>query len=210
MPDAPAPSPAPRGVAAVVLAGGGGVRLGGVDKHAIEIDGQTLLEHALAVTEDCDDVVVVGPEVATSRPVVFAREDPAGGGPAAGLLAGIDAARLQRDALPATVVALAVDMPRVGRDTVARLLEALDGDGEAEGVLLVDEEGRRQPLCAAYRVDPLLASVPARWTSTFGLPMRRLLFGLRLVELPCHPGETHDIDTWDDLRDLEGLAEPDE
>lgn len=209
MPDSPVPSPSPGSVAAVVLAGGGGVRLGGYAKHAIEVDGQTLLEHALEVTEGFDDVVVVGPEVPTSRPVTFAREDPAGGGPAAGLLAGIEAVRQKRAGLPDRVVALAVDMPLVTRRTVTRLLEALDADAEADGVVLVDAEGRRQPLCAAYRVRPLLESLPARWTSTFGLPMRRLLFGLRLVELPADAGEAHDIDTWEDLRGLEGLRDPD-
>lgn len=210
MPEIPVPSRSPGSVAAVVLAGGGGVRLGGLDKHAIEVDGQTLLEHALEVTDGADDVVVVGPEVPTSRPVVFTREEPAGGGPAAGLLAGIEAFRVAHDALPDRVVALAVDMPLVTRATVARLLDALDADAEADGVVLVDDEGRRQSLCAAYRVRPLLDSVPARWTSTHGLPMRRLLFGLRLVELPAHAGETHDIDTWEDLRDLDGLRDPDE
>ncbi|MDP3967227.1 MAG: NTP transferase domain-containing protein [Nocardioides sp.] len=210
MPATPAPSPSPGGVAAVVLAGGGGVRLGGLDKHAIEVDGQTLLEHALEVTDGSEDVVVVGPEVPTSRPVVFAREDPVGGGPAAGLLAGIEAVRQVRGALPDRVVALAVDMPLVTRRTVTRLLDALAEDTEADGVVLVDGEGRRQSLCAVYRVRPLLDSVPARWTSTYGLPMRRLLFGLHLVELPADPGEAHDIDTWEDLRDLEGFREPDE
>ena len=37
-------------LAAVVLAGGTAVRLGGVDKASIELAGRTFLEHALAAT----------------------------------------------------------------------------------------------------------------------------------------------------------------
>jgi len=196
-------STSPPRTAAVVLTGGGGVRLGGVDKHSIEVAGQTLLEHALEVTatDGIDEVVVVGPEVPTSRPVRFAREDPAGGGPAAGLLAGLEELRRVHGDLPERIVALAVDMPLVTRQTIHRLLATLDD--ATEGVLLVDEGGRRQPLCAAYRAAALVASRPATWTSTFGLPMRRLLFGLRLVEVPAEDGEAYDIDTWEDLRDLD-------
>ena len=75
------PTSPPR-LAAVILTGGTGVRLGGVDKASIEIAGQTLLEHALTATAVADEVVVVGPQVPTSRPVTWTREDPPGGGPA--------------------------------------------------------------------------------------------------------------------------------
>src|SRR5690606_7523849 len=78
-------------IGAVVLTGGTGARLGGADKASIEIGGLTLLERALDALLDVDDVVVVGEPVRTSRPVTFTREDPAGGGPAAGLLAGLRA-----------------------------------------------------------------------------------------------------------------------
>ena len=93
--------------AAVVLAGGTSARLGGVDKAGIELAGRTMLEHALAVVAGATEVVVVGEEVPTSRPVTFVREDPPRGGPAAGLLAG--AAALSRT--PDALAVLAVDMP---------------------------------------------------------------------------------------------------
>ena len=60
-------SPRPR-LAAVILTGGSGVRLGGVDKSTIEIHGQTLLEHALAGTTSADEVVVVGPRSPPAAP----------------------------------------------------------------------------------------------------------------------------------------------
>ncbi|MGZ4699436.1 MAG: molybdenum cofactor guanylyltransferase, partial [Oryzihumus sp.] len=94
---------------AVVLAGGTAARMGGIDKASIEVDGVTLLERSLAATASAVEVVVVGTEVPTSRPVTWTREDPAGGGPAAGLLAGLD--RFLRP--PDLVCVLAVDTPRV-------------------------------------------------------------------------------------------------
>ena len=61
----------PLRLGAVVLAGGTGARLGGVDKAAIELDGVTLLERTLTTTMSATEVVVVGPEVPTSRPVTW-------------------------------------------------------------------------------------------------------------------------------------------
>jgi len=204
----------PARVAAVVLTGGGGTRLGGTAKHALEVGGRTLLERALdALTERVEDVVVVGPEVPTRRPVLFTREEPPGGGPAAGLVAGIGTLERLRGRLPDRVVALAVDMPLVTPATINRLLAALDAPGPdpdrpPEAAVLVDAEGHRQPLCAVYRAAALLAAVPGARHSTYGLPMRRLLFGLRLVEVPAREGEAADVDTWEDLRDLRERVAP--
>jgi molybdopterin-guanine dinucleotide biosynthesis protein A len=184
----------------VILTGGTAVRLGGVDKASIEIGGVTLLERALAATMAAVEVVVVGTEVPTSRPVTWTREDPAGGGPAAGLLAGLD--RFAR--IPDVVCALAVDMPRVNPGTVARLTWAVEADPEIDGALLVDASGRRQPLAAVYRRSSLEAARPADPESEHGLPMRRLIGELGLAEVPSVGEEAHDLDTWEDLRALRG------
>ncbi len=114
-----------------MLSGGTGARLGGADKAALEVDGRTLLERALAAVAGADEVVVVGSADRRRRsrresaPVRFVVEDPPGGGPAAGLLAGVGA--LAPGA--GLVVVLAVDMPYVGPATVARLLDALAASG---------------------------------------------------------------------------------
>jgi molybdopterin-guanine dinucleotide biosynthesis protein A len=139
------------------------------------------------------EVVVVGDELVTSRPVTFLREDPAEGGPAAGLLAGLAGFPRPRR----LVVVLAVDMPRVTTATVRRLVEAVAD----AGALLVDENGRRQYLCAAYRTEALLAAAPPL-EEQHGLPMRRLVDDLRLAEVPALGGETRDVDTWEDLLEL--------
>lgn len=185
-------------VGAVVLTGGGGTRLGGADKASIEVGGRTLLEHVLAALADVADVVVVGAEVPTTRPVTFTREDPPGGGPAAGVLAGIR--RFAR--APTWVVVLAVDMPLVSPDTVRRLVGAARDDG----AVLVDESGRVQHLCAAYSFVALdRAARESGEGAGHGLSVRRLVAGLRLAEVRAEGSETRDLDTWADLTGLREL-----
>lgn len=188
----------PLRLGAVVLAGGTAVRMGGIDKAGIEVGGVTTLERALAATMSAREVVAVGVEVPTSRPVTWAREDPPGGGPAAGLLAGLD-----RFASPPDLVCvLAVDMPRVNAGTVARLTGAVQTDPGADGALLVDRGGRRQPLAAVYRYASLLGARPQDREQEHGLAMMRLVGALQLAEVPAVGDEAHDLDTWDDLRAL--------
>lgn len=183
-----------RRVGAVLLAGGRAVRLGGADKASIEIGGLTLLEHALGALLDINEVVVVGEPVPTTRPVTFTREDPAGGGPAAGMLAGLGCfARM-----PDLLVVLAVDMPLVTSSTVTRLVEAVPAGGPADGAALIDNGRRLQYLCAAYSVAALQRVRPV-YEEEFGLSMRALVSGLRLEHVPAFGPETRDVDTWTDL-----------
>lgn len=192
----------PQRLAAVILSGGSGVRLGGVDKASIEIDGLTLLEHALTSTAAAQEVVVVGPELPTTRPVTWTREEPQGGGPAAGLLAGLDALAER----PGLVCVLAVDMPRFSARTLGRLVDVLAAEGEdADAVCLVDDENRKQWLAAVYRYDALVAARPEDRSAEHGLSIRRLMLPLRIVAVPAVADEARDVDTWADLRDLREL-----
>jgi molybdopterin-guanine dinucleotide biosynthesis protein A len=125
--------------------------------------------------------------------VGFVREDPPGGGPAAGLLAGLSGFPRQ----PWLAVVLAVDMPMVTTGTVRRLHRAVARDG----ALLVDESGRRQYLCGVYRTEALRDAAPP-YEQQHGLSMRALLAGLDLVEVPALAGESRDVDTWEDLTAL--------
>lgn len=177
----------------IVLTGGNAVRFEGADKASIELAGVTLLEHVLGALAEVPDVVVVGDELETSRPVTFLREDPPGGGPAAALLAGLEGFP-QR---PRLVMVLAVDMPLVTTATVRRLMLSTAEDG----ALLVDADGRHQYLCGIYRSEALLAAAPAP-DARSGLAMRQLVEGLRLAAVEALAWETRDVDTWDDLVDL--------
>ncbi len=181
---------------AVILTGGSGSRMGGVDKASIELDGVTLLERALSATVTAVEVVVVGDPVPTTRPVTWTREDPRGGGPAAGLLAGVD--RFLRP--PDLLAVLAVDMPRVGPGTFARLVGALTP--AYDGALLVGADGRRQPLCAVYRLSALQQARPEDRELEHGLAVRALIEPLSLLEVQAVEHEADDVDTWSDLRTL--------
>lgn len=172
----------------MVLTGGTARRLGGADKAALDLGGRTMLDRVLGVVSDWPHVVVGEP--VTGVPAV--REQPAGAGPAAALLAGAEA--LPDDTT--LVLALAVDMPHVTVPTLERLRDAVRDDGSLDGALLVDADGRRQYLCAAYRRARLLAVAP---DDRDGLPLHRLVSGLRLVEVAAVGHEAHDVDTWEDL-----------
>ncbi len=181
--------------AAVILTGGRAQRLGGTDKAALEHQGRTLLEHALAAVADAAETVVVGPDVMTPRPVTFARESPAGGGPLAGLAAGVTALEGHHE----WVVVLAVDMPHVGADTVARLLAAAEG---VDGSWLTDVEGRRQ---LAGVVRPWL--VPSAEDAD-GAPMRILMAAGSVRDVAAVGAEADDVDSWTDLARLRGDDPP--
>ena len=181
------------GFCAVVLAGGRASRLGGVDKAGIEIAGRTLLARALESVIDAAEVVVVGEQVVTDRPVTFVLEDPRHGGPVAALLTGRDAL-LRRTP---TLAVLAVDMPRLEARTLDRLRAAAR---DRDGAVLVGPDGRRQ-LALVLDLARLDAVRPDR-ERQHDLALHRLLAGLDLAEVPAVGDEHRDVDTWSDLRDL--------
>jgi molybdopterin-guanine dinucleotide biosynthesis protein A len=185
--------PGPTGFAAVLLAGGRGVRMGGVDKASVEHRGRPMLEHALDALLDAAEVVVVGDPLPTGRPVTFTRESPRYGGPVAALLAGRDA--LSRT--PRLLGVLAVDMPRVTRSTFLRLQEAAAG---RDGAVLVDAGGRRQlaGVLDCARLDQIRPGAGAE----HGMALHRLLADLDLADVAPEDDEGRDVDTWADLRGL--------
>lgn len=178
-------------LAAVVLTGGTAVRLDGQDKASLEVDGLGLLEHVLAALGAADEVAVVGPDVETSRPVIHAHEEPAGGGPVAGLEAGY--AALTRS--PDLLAVAAVDMPRLSTQTFDRLLAAVTPD--VDGAFLVS--GGRRHLAGVLR--PSAINWPSA-AEAHGMPMHRFLTGLTLAEVASVGQEARDVDTWRDLREL--------
>ncbi|MBQ1090966.1 NTP transferase domain-containing protein [Streptomyces sp. B93] len=179
---------------AVVLAGGGARRLGGVDKPGVRVGGRALLDRVLAACADARRTVVVAEPRETARPVLWAREDPPGGGPLAALGAGL------RHSTAELVLVASADLPFLDTGTVRRLRDALRTGG-ADGAQLIDAEGRAQPLVAVYRAAALrrgLASVTEERGGLTGLPLRLLTAGLHLTRVP-DPVAAFDCDTWDDI-----------
>ena len=178
-------------VAAVVLAGGAARRFG-TDKLAATLDAQTLLDTTLAGLPEAYAVIVVGPERPLARPVIFVREEPPGGGPTAGLVAGLRAAL---DTGPDAIVVLPGDAPAAGHGTPT-LLAALSADKNA--VVAVDAVGQVQPLQLALRPDAARRLIElAGPEEGAGQSARRLVASLdpppRRVTL--EPAVLFDIDT---------------
>ncbi|MEU0693382.1 DUF6457 domain-containing protein [Streptomyces niveus] len=183
---------------AIVLAGGAAKRLGGVDKPAVSVGGRALLDRVLGACGGAGRTVVVGGRRPTIRPVRWAREEPPGGGPVAALDAGVR--QIEAD----TVLVLSADLPFLKRETTSRLLGVLMADGEREGAMLVDADGRDQPLVAAYRTEPLrreIALLAAEHGNLVGLPLRLLTHELDLARVPvdADPLASFDCDTWEDI-----------
>jgi molybdopterin-guanine dinucleotide biosynthesis protein A len=140
---------------ALVLAGGEGRRLGGVDKAMVDVAGSTMLDRVLAAAApNCDDLVVVGPVRATELDGVrFTIEDERGGGPVPAVAAGLASAS---DA--DVVLVLAVDLPLLSASDVAGLVDPLDAD-DVDAVAALDHRGLPNPLLAAYRAADLRLTV---------------------------------------------------
>jgi len=183
---------------AVVLAGGSGRRLGGIDKPALQVAGSSLLERVLTAVAAAARVVVVGPPRALPPELVQVREQPPGGGPGAALVAG-----LPHVTAPALAV-LAADLPRIGGAVVHALRAAAVGH---DGALLVDDDGVDQVLTGVWSTPALRAALDGH--DLTDRPLRPLLRSLDVVRVPAAdagvPGWT-DCDTPADLARARGTG----
>ena len=157
---------------AIILTGGAGTRIGR-EKSSVMLGDFTLVEHVLMGLPSRVEVIVVGPDLTRPpRPVTCTRESPQGGGPVAGLAAGLHLVTTE------IVGVIATDMPFAGG-----LLESLAQSipPGADALMPVDTTGHRQPLCAAYRVTALRSALFALGALT-GTSMRSLLTHLVVAE----------------------------
>jgi molybdopterin-guanine dinucleotide biosynthesis protein A len=190
-------------LAAVVLAGGESRRFGS-DKLAADLGGRSLLDHALDGLPAEAAIAIVGPERPMRREVTFLREEPPAGGPAAGLIVGLEWAL----AVGAEqIVILPGDAPRGGR-AASLLLDALvesadDMAVSATALVGVDRTGKEQVLQLALFPPAARALVeragPGRGR---GQSVRRLLATLTPAPRPVSLSDdlTGDIDTLEQLR----------
>lgn len=187
------------GFDAVVLAGGTGRRLGGVDKGGLVVAGLPLLDRVLLAAAAARHTVVVGEARPTVREVRWTREDPPGGGPLAGLAAGISeldgVAQGDDDELP--VIVLATDLPWLRPADLDRLIAVLAADPAAEAAVFSDPDSRLQPLAAAYRMRSIRAALAAV-RPVHGKPVKLVLHALAVVTVP-DLGAAGDCDTPDQL-----------
>ncbi len=187
---------------AIVLAGGRGSRLGGIDKTALMIDGTSLAARAVGAVSGARAVAYVSSApaprwVLAERRIRVAAEDPPWSGPVAAIAAGLEglADRPQR-----FTVVLAGDLvgaaPAV-EHLLARVAHAVDG------VVGVDPDGFSQPLLAVYRTvalrgavaEVLAATRSASPTGGKGASMGAVLARLRLRGVALRGSWCADVDT---------------
>jgi molybdopterin-guanine dinucleotide biosynthesis protein A len=182
------------GVDAIVLAGGRGSRMGGVDKAGLELDGETLLARTLRALAAADRVIIVGDVDEPDHIVV--QEQPRFAGPAAAIGAGLAEVRAPY------VLVTACDQP-----FLHEAIDVLIGSAVGDGAIAVDAEGRRQHLMTVLRADALRESARSQPTLT-DLSVRALLAPLELLEVQVPARSALDIDTWHDQeKALESVAE---
>ena len=174
--------------AAILLAGGAGSRLGGVDKAALRVGGTTLLDRALAALIGLEVVVVGPPRDLPGVRVVC--EDPPLSGPAAAVVAGLAAVPDVDE-----VLLLAVDLPRLA-EALPLLLASPSGP---DGAVVVDAAGRTQWLLGRYRADALRLAV-TRLGDPVDRPLRALVGDLDVAAVHLPPGLDLDVDTVADAR----------
>ena len=188
---------------AVVLAGGGGTRLGGQDKAGLKVGGISLLDRVLEACAGARRTVVVGSPRPTVRVVEWTLEQPPGSGPLAGLAAGV--AVLEHVTSPAPVLVLATDLPQLRADDVSRLVGALVNAGpQVHAALFTDDTRNAQPLTAIYRRADLARAIAAE-QPVANRPMRAMLSRLTTVEVPDR-GAAADIDTVEQLAAAQAAA----
>ncbi|MEJ7633873.1 NTP transferase domain-containing protein [Aeromicrobium sp.] len=176
---------------AIVLAGGRGSRLGGVDKASLELGGETLLARTLRAVTGAARVVVVGDADAPGAIVV--QEEPRFAGPAAAIGAAMAEVRARH------VLVVGCDQPFLA-EAVGVLLAAASGDG----AIVVDGDGHRQHLMSVLDTVALRESIAAQPTLT-DLSVHALLTPLDLTEVRVSARAALDIDTWHDRQ--QALAE---
>lgn len=192
-----------------MLTGGGSTRMGR-HKPALEVGGRPIIGRVLEAARRHPTVVVGAPERVPSGTLVV-RESPPGGGPVAGIAAGLNALdSLTGNAPLALVAVLAGDLPFVTAEHLDELCEALaptaprspergsDDVAPPEVALVVDAQGDANWLCAVWRADALRRRL-AEVGDASGTSVRRLLDGIRRAHVIDETGWSADVDTPADL-----------
>lgn len=193
---------------AIVLAGGRGLRLGGASKADLDVGGR-LLDRVLDAVRRAGarQIVVVAPDsVDVPAGVERTMEDPPGGGPLAGIGAGLDA--LDRSAhgrAGGFILVTSVDSPGIGL-LAPRLVEAARAAHEAGRDGAIARGGEPEPfdqfLQGVYSAQSLRRALDVSRTANAGslhdLGVRRVLCVLDLVRVEVGD-ECRDLDSPDDL-----------
>ena len=145
-------------LAAVILAGGRGTRLGGVIKANLKVGGVRLFDRVLAALSDVSGPMLVAhggvePTLLNLPGTVVPIADPPGwsGGPLAGIAAAVQWCRAQPSP-PELLVSVAVDTPFFPADFVPLALARMTGGSAA---VVSSYAGQPYPTNALWRIESL-------------------------------------------------------
>ncbi|MCB5908155.1 nucleotidyltransferase family protein [Streptomyces pinistramenti] len=191
-------------MAGLLLAAGGGRRLGGRPKALLEHRGRPLVEHAAQVLRDggCGPVhIVLGAAAETVRARAdlsgYARHDNPDWAQGMGSSLRVGLAALAGSGADAVVVAL-VDQPGIGAAAVARVLAAYEGAGSLAAAAYAGRRGHPVLFGADRWADIAASAEGDRGARTY---LQRHAAALTLVEC-ADVAEAYDIDTPEDLHRL--------
>jgi len=190
------------GQVGIVLLTGGTSRRFGSDKSQALINGRSIIDFIVASIPDSMPLIIVGPDPKTSndRDFTVVSENPPGGGPVAGLMAGLAQAKFD------LLILLATDMP-FALNYVLSLIDLLEKEDDA--ILFQDSEGFLQPLAGLYRKSALVNRFIELGDPT-GESMRRFISTLKIQAVAMtQEVETAfiDIDTPADLERAIAIAD---
>jgi molybdopterin-guanine dinucleotide biosynthesis protein A len=156
---------------AVILAGGGGRRMGGADKGAIKLAGRRLVDHVLArLTPQADRILISGKHDYGTGLTVIGDRDDGPRGPAAGLWSAL--AWIEENAPEAEGFFTApVDGPFLPVDLVHRLLAC------GASAVACNTEGV-QPTFAYWCCGELRSALAAA-PKNFGMPLKELAAAIK-------------------------------
>lgn len=173
----------------IVLAGGRGARMGGVDKAQVTLDGVRLVDHLVDSLAGVP-VVVVSAQLRLDVPVVS--EDPPFGGPVAGIAAGFRSLEA-----PDLVGVLSVDAPD-SATLLPLLIDALSADPQADVAVVRAADGHVQPLCAVWRAAGLARALSELHTVRDQAAKKLLGAAHRVIQV-TGDGAERDYDTLAEL-----------
>jgi molybdopterin-guanine dinucleotide biosynthesis protein A len=192
-------------IAAVILAGGKGERLGGVNKALLTIGTDRFIDRAMAVAASCSPRLLAVGHTSFDVPnglIPVPDLDTDYAGPLAGLAAAVDHLR---DVPADLLLSLAVDTPLFPRDFVARALPLLE---TAPAVIACYAE-QDYPTNAVWRLAALSSLPGAVRNSTAPRSLKRLAEALGAVRLDYAPFSHFDpfrnANTPEDLVFLRGV-----
>jgi molybdopterin-guanine dinucleotide biosynthesis protein A len=184
-------------VTGIVLAGGQGRRMGGIDKGLVDLDGRTMVEHVIDRLAPQVGAIVVNANQNGERYAAFGHPviaDAVGGfaGPLAGLHAGMTVARTP------FVVTVPCDSPFLPIDLVARLAAGLESAGADLAVAKTFDQPH--PVFALVRRD--VHDHLSAFLAGGGRKIDHWYAALRTVEVPFD----HDADAFRNINTREELA----